>query len=59
MMREFDVTESEELAVLPACGGCSHPASEHVGPDLRCRICGDRYIESDDNDLPSDLLIGE
>jgi hypothetical protein len=57
-MRDFDVIESEELAALPACGGCSHPASEHVGPEMRCRICGDRYIEPDD-DLPSDLLMGE
>jgi hypothetical protein len=53
-----DLVESRELAALPACGGCSHPASEHVGPEMRCRICGDRYMEIDD-DPPSNLLLGE
>lgn len=50
---------SPELVVLPACEACGHPASEHVGPDMKCRICGDRYIAPDDNDLPSDVLVGE
>jgi len=48
-MLDPESVESQELAALPACGGCSHPASEHVGPEMRFRICGDRYIEPDDD----------
>ena len=42
----------------PECGNCQHPGSEHVGPDLICRICGDSYRYPMD-DVPSEALLGE
>ena len=47
------------LAALPPCASCAHPASDHAGPDMNCRICGDRYTKPEDDDLPSDVLWGE
>jgi len=43
----------------PDCSRCQHPGSEHTGPDLKCRICGDSYQYPSDEDLPSSTLLGE
>lgn len=47
------------LAALPPCASCGHPATDHTGPDMNCRICGDRYTAPEEDDPPSDALWGE
>jgi hypothetical protein len=60
-MEQPDSLVSAELLVLPPCASCTHPAFEHTGPKMKCRICGDRYINpaQAEDDLPSDGLLGE
>lgn len=58
-MEDLKPWASKELAALPPCSSCNHPASEHVGPDAKCRICGDDYTDPVDDDEPSDVLLGE
>jgi uncharacterized protein (DUF983 family) len=58
----MDVHRTEatsEPVVLPPCEACNHAADEHIGPDAKCRICGDRYQDSSEDDLPSNALLGE
>jgi hypothetical protein len=50
---------STGLVVLPQCRSCGHPACEHAGPGMKCRICGDRYTDPAEDDPPSSLLWGE
>jgi hypothetical protein len=52
---------SAELLVLPPCASCGHAAFEHRGPDMRCRICEDRYVNPApaEDEAPSEVLLGE
>jgi len=47
------------LAALPPCASCNHPASDHATPGMKCRICGDEYQDPADDDQPSNALLGE
>ena len=60
-MQDPNSLASAELLVLPPCASCSHPAFEHAGPDMKCRICGGCYINPApaEDDPPSNVLLGE
>ena len=60
-MEDFKSLVSAELLVLPPCASCGHAAFEHRGPDMRCRICEDRYVNPTpaEDDSPSEALLGE
>jgi hypothetical protein len=38
-----DAAVATLIDARPACAACGHPGSEHTGPQLICRLCGDQY----------------